>query len=70
MAEWADIRHSEVLALAMSVYLGERCKFCAKEFATLCDLDGAVWAGHHEHGRLAHASCWAIAKAEGRVDAP
>lgn len=44
--------------LALSMYLHERCKFCKKEFKTLEDLRTAVWAGYHEHGRLAHKSCW------------
>jgi len=42
----------------MSFYLGERCKFCGKEYRTLKDLQNTVYAGEHEHGRLACQSCW------------
>jgi hypothetical protein len=44
--------------LALSMYLGERCKFCDKQYATLDDLKDTVWAGYHEHGRLACKRCW------------
>jgi len=44
--------------IAMSMYLGERCKYCGEEFKTLDDLSDAVYAGYHEHGRLAHKRCW------------
>lgn len=44
--------------LAMSVYLGERCKYCDKVYETIDDLNKTVWAGLHEHGRLACETCW------------
>ena len=44
--------------LALSMYLGEQCKYCGKEYKTLDDLKDTVWAGYHEHGRLACKSCW------------
>jgi len=44
--------------LALSVYLGEKCKYCLKKFKTLEDLKDAVWDGRHKHGRLAHKKCW------------
>jgi len=44
--------------IAMSFYLGERYKFCGKEYRTLKDLQNTVYAGEHEHGRLACQSCW------------
>jgi hypothetical protein len=46
------------LKIAMSAYLGEHCKFCGQEFKTLEDLKDTVFAGYHEHGRLAHQECW------------
>lgn len=50
--------HDVAVRIALSMYLGEKCKFCKEEFKTLEDLKTAVWAGYHEHGRLAHESCW------------
>jgi len=44
--------------LAMSMYLGEHCKYCGKEYRTLDDLRATVWAGYHERGRLACEKCW------------
>lgn len=44
--------------VALSMYLGERCKFCLRVFETLDDLKDAVYAGYHEHGRVACKSCW------------
>ena len=44
--------------IVMSMYLGEKCKYCLREFKTLEDLNDTVWAGCHEHGRLACRSCW------------
>jgi hypothetical protein len=51
----------------LSSYLGERCKYCEKIYETLDDLKDTVWAGDHEHGRLACRSCWA---ANNKVDVP
>ena len=53
-----DVPHDELLKIAMSMYLGERCKFCGKTYNTLDDLKQTVWAGYHEHGRLACKECW------------
>ena len=44
--------------IAMSMYLGEKCKYCGKEYKYLADLVDVVWAGYHEHGRLACGACW------------
>lgn len=41
-----------------STYLGEKCKYCGKAYKTLDDLKDTVWAGEHQHGRLACKSCW------------
>lgn len=53
-----DENRDTVFRFTMSVYLGEKCKFCLGEFKTLDDLKDAVWVGRHEHGRLAHKKCW------------
>ncbi|NLH78496.1 MAG: hypothetical protein GX465_15805 [Acidobacteria bacterium] len=50
--------YQRLVRLAMSMYLGERCKYCGREFATLDDLRDAVWVGQHEHGSLAHEDCY------------
>ena len=50
--------HNTLVNLAMSMYLGERCKYCDKVYETIADLDTTVWAGYHEHGRLACETCW------------
>ena len=52
------LTHTEAVKIAMSMYLGERCKFCLERFETLESLQDAVWAGCHEHGRIAHQRCW------------
>lgn len=44
--------------VALSMYLGEQCRFCHGIFETLDDLKTAVWAGYHEHGRIAHKACF------------
>lgn len=53
-----EVSHDTAVKLVMSMYLGEKCKYCLKEFKTLDDLKDAVYAGYHEHGRIAHQSCW------------
>ena len=61
-ADWLAMKaeggDKPLLKLAMSAYLGERCKFCGREYKTLADLDYTVFAGYHEHGRLACGECW------------
>lgn len=44
--------------IAPSMYLGERCRFCGRIYETLDDLRGTVYAGYHEHGRLACGTCY------------
>ena len=52
------VSRADALKIAMSAYLGEQCKFCGKTYKTLEDLNDTVWAGPHEHGRLACVKCW------------
>ena len=47
-----------IVEMAMSMYLGEQCKYCLRAFETLDDLRTAVYAGYHEHGRVACKLCW------------
>ena len=53
-----DENMDSLLAMALSMYLGEGCKYCSHIFETFSDLKMAVFAGYHERGRLACKSCW------------
>lgn len=53
-----DEDRAVALHMALSMYLGEACKFCGGVFETHEDLHTAVYAGYHERGRLAHKACW------------
>jgi hypothetical protein len=53
-----DHARDVALRMALSMYLGEACKYCGGVFETLDDLHTAVFAGYHERGRLAHKTCW------------
>jgi hypothetical protein len=44
--------------IALSMYLGEQCRFCGRTYETFEDLKETVYAGYHEHGRLACKTCW------------
>lgn len=44
--------------LALSAYIGERCKYCGKVYETLDDLKDVFWAGYQQHGCLACKTCW------------
>ena len=57
-----------MLRLALSMYLGERCKFCGKEYKVIEDLSDTVFAGYHKHGRLACKLCWDKQTAEEKRD--
>ena len=47
-----------LMEMTLSMYLGEQCKYCLRIFDTLDDIKTAVYAGYHEHGRLACKKCW------------
>lgn len=49
-----------LIELVKSMYLGERCKYCGREYRTMEDLERTVYAGYHQHGRLACSSCWKL----------
>ena len=53
-----DENRPHMVKVALSMYLGEKCKYCLKEYTTLEELKGAVFAGYHEYGRLACDTCW------------
>ena len=53
-----DENKEHLVEAVFSSYLGEQCKYCEKIYETLDDLKDTVWAGDHEHGRLACRSCW------------
>jgi len=58
LIELTDDNRKDVLNLALSMYLGERCKYCGVTFNTIGELDTTVYAGSHQWGRLAHKECW------------
>lgn len=62
LVDITDDNRDTLLRLALSMYLGERCKYCNATFQTLDDLKDAVWAGYHDGGRLAHESCFKAAQ--------
>jgi len=53
-----DDNRADFVKLAMLMYLGEKCKYCGRTYATLADLEDTVLAGEHAHGRLACEACW------------
>lgn len=58
LVEVTDENRESLVEVALSMYLGERCKYCGKQYKTLADLKDTVYAGYHERGRLACGSCW------------
>ena len=49
--------HEYMIDLAMSMYLGKRCKYCLKEYTTLEELKDIVYAGTNE---FACEDCWKL----------
>ena len=58
LIELTDENREATLKLELSMYLGERCKYCGVTFNTFDDLKTVVYAGNHQWGRLAHKKCW------------
>jgi hypothetical protein len=54
----SDEHRALAFRMAMTMYLGEACKYCGKVFETLEDLRDVVYAGYHDRGRTACRSCW------------
>ena len=48
----------EMLKLALSMYIGEQCKFCHRVYGDLEDLQDVVWAGGEGEYRLSCKLCW------------
>jgi len=48
----------ELTHIALSVYIGEKCLFCEREYKTVEDLKDTVWVGQDVSRRLACSSCW------------
>lgn len=53
-----DDNRDYLIEMVMSSYLGESCKYCGRTYNTINDLMDTVYAGHHDHGRLACHACW------------
>lgn len=58
VAKESAVQAEPGMGLALSFYLGERCRYCERVFQTVSDLVNAVWAGPHPSGQLACKSCW------------
>ena len=58
MTKVLEVSREVAVNLALAMYLGESCKYCGKVYETLDDLKDTVYAGYHEHGRLACQKCW------------
>ena len=45
---------------AMQLAIGQKCRYCLHEYSSMADMRRrhVVFAGEHEHGRLACKSCW------------
>ena len=43
---------------AISMYIGEKCLFCGREYKTVDDLQDTLWVGQDEDRRLACLGCW------------
>jgi len=44
--------------LALSMYIGEKCVFCKREYKDLDDLKDTIWVGQNQDRRLACLGCW------------
>ena len=55
-----DENRNALVEIALSMYIGEKCKYCLHEFTSNADLRQreVVYAGYHEHGRIACKACW------------
>jgi len=53
-----SLSKESAVKLALSMYLGESCKYCGKKFETLESLENTVYAGYHSKGRIACKECW------------
>jgi hypothetical protein len=60
LVELTDENRAEMLKVALSMYLGEACKYCGHVYESLDDplFRTAVFAGYHDRGRLACKACW------------
>ena len=60
LVELTDENRATMAEIALSMYVGEKCKYCLHEFTSTADLKArnAVYAGYHEHGRVACKKCW------------
>lgn len=60
IVELTDENRSSTAEMVLSMYIGEKCKYCLYEFVSLFDIRerNVVYAGYHEHGRIACKKCW------------
>ena len=55
--ELTDENRPAVLEVVMSMYLGDECMYCHRNF-TNDELKTAIWARPNEFGRIVHKECW------------
>jgi len=55
-----DENRDALVEMALSMYLGEACKYCGHVYETNADMRArdVVYAGYHATGRTACGSCW------------
>lgn len=49
---------AQLAHFALSVYIGEKCLFCEREYKTMDDLKDTLWVGQDDGRRLACLGCW------------
>lgn len=60
VVEVTDDNRDALVDVALSMYLGEACKYCGHVYTTNADLRerAVVYAGYHATGRTACKVCW------------
>jgi hypothetical protein len=60
VVQLTDENRPAMVEVALSMYVGEKCKYCGHEYTSNEDLRArdVVYAGYHANGRTACKSCW------------
>lgn len=57
VVELTDENRPAMLEVAMSMYLGDECMYCHRNF-TKEELKTSILANPNEFGRIVHKECW------------
>ena len=68
LVKLTDENRPALAQIAISMYLGETCPYCLKVFDTMESLQGSVFNGYTEYGRIAHKDCFDKAHPEYKRD--